>query len=59
MYSQMKSYYNRRDVLYHEFEEKMSQRAQLFRVPDLVKDISDLSGLMELGDVLKKGEKKS
>ena len=59
MYSEMKAYYNERDVLYHEFEEKMAKRAQIFRVPDLVKDISDLSGLIELGEVLKKGEKKS
>lgn len=59
MYSQMKSYYNRRDVLYRGFEEKMSHQAQIFRVPDLVKDISDLAGLQELGEVIKKGEKKS
>ncbi|MGE5086338.1 MAG: ArsA family ATPase [Bacillota bacterium] len=57
LYSQMKSYYNQRDVIYRQFELKMSKEARIVRIPDLVKDISDLSGLEELSALMSEEEK--
>nr|BFD61161.1 ArsA family ATPase [Bdellovibrio sp. CKG001]BFD68832.1 ArsA family ATPase [Bdellovibrio sp. HAGR004] len=59
LYSQMRSYYNQRDQLYRQFEAGMKGDARVFRIPDLVKDISDLSGLEELGALIVEGEKKA
>lgn len=59
LYSQMRSYYNQRDVLYQNFEANMKKDARVFRIPDLVKDISDLSGLEELSGLIVEGEKKA
>ncbi|WII72676.1 ArsA-related P-loop ATPase [Bdellovibrio sp. 22V] len=59
MYSQMKAYYTQRDRLYQGFETTMRKEARVFRIPDLVKDISDLSGLEELGALIVEGEKKA
>ncbi|MFM6930077.1 MAG: ArsA family ATPase [Bdellovibrio sp.] len=57
LYSQMKNYYNQRDVIYRQFESKMSKEARVFRIPDLVKDISDLSGIEELSALISEEEK--
>lgn len=59
LYSQMRSYYNQRDQLYQQFEAGMKADARVFRIPDLIKDISDLSGLEELGALIVEGEKKA
>lgn len=59
LYSQMRSYYNQRDQLYQQFESGMKDEARVFRIPDLVKDISDLSGLDELSALIVEGEKKA
>jgi anion-transporting ArsA/GET3 family ATPase len=56
LYSQMKSYYNQRDAIYRQFETKMSQQARVLRIPDLVKDISDLAGLEELSTLIREQE---
>ncbi|HWU44316.1 MAG TPA: ArsA-related P-loop ATPase [Bdellovibrio sp.] len=52
LYMKMKSFYNQRDVLCQKFEEKMAKEARVLRVPDLAKDISDLSGLEELSQIV-------
>lgn len=57
LYMQMRSYYNERDVLYQRFEANMRKEARVFRIPDLVKDIADLSGLEELSATIVEGEK--
>ncbi|AFY03319.1 ArsA family ATPase [Bdellovibrio bacteriovorus] len=59
LYSQMRSYYNQRDQLYQQFESGMKNQARVFRIPDLVKDISDLGGLEELSALIVEGEKKA
>lgn len=59
LYSEMRSYYNQKDVIYQQFEAKIKTQAQVFRVPDLVKDISDLSGLEELSALIAEGESKA
>lgn len=59
LYTEMKSYYNQRDVLYQNFEASMKKDARVFRIPDLVKDIADLSGLNELSELILEGEKKA
>ncbi len=59
LYSQMRSYYNQRDQLYQQFESGMKSQARVFRIHDLVKDISDLGGLEELSALIVEGEKKA
>lgn len=59
LYSQMRSYYNQRDKLYQQFEAGMKNQARIFRIPDLVKDVSDLGGLEELSALIVEGEKKA
>lgn len=59
LYSQMRSYYNQRDLIYKQFEENIKSEARVFRIPDMVKDISDLTGLEELADLIAEGEKKA
>lgn len=59
LYTQMRSYYNQRDLVYQKFEANIRSEARVFRIPDMVKDISDLSGLEELGDLIAVGEKKA
>lgn len=59
LYSQMRSYYNQRDQIYQRFEAGFKNEARVFRIPDMVKDISDLSGLEEIGDLIAEGEKKA
>lgn len=59
LYSQMRSYYNQRDLIYQQFEANIKSDARVFRIPDMVKDISDLSGLEEIGDLIVVGEKKA
>jgi anion-transporting ArsA/GET3 family ATPase len=44
-YEQMKSYYNKKNQLYNQFESDLGNDARIFRIPDLMKDISDLKGL--------------
>ncbi|KHD88072.1 MAG: adventurous gliding motility protein R [Bdellovibrio sp. ArHS] len=58
LYSQMRSYYNQKEVLYSKFEATIKKDARVFRIPDLVKDISDLTGLEELSTLIVEGEKK-
>lgn len=58
LYKQMKSFYNQRDALYQHFESRMQKEARILRIPDLVKDISDLSGLEELSQLIKERELK-
>lgn len=52
LYSEMKSYYGVRDVAYKQFESRMEKEAHVVRIPDLVKDISDLSGLDQLSRLI-------
>lgn len=59
LYTQMRSYYNQRDLVYQKFEANIKSEARVFRIPDMVKDISDLSGLEEIGDLIAVGEKKA
>lgn len=59
LYSQMRSYYNQRDLIYQQFEANIRKEARVFRIPDLVKDISDLRGLEELSGLIAEGEKKA
>lgn len=59
LYSQMRNYYNQKDQLYKKFEASMKKDARIFRIPDLVKDISDLSGLEEVSALIVEGEKKA
>jgi hypothetical protein len=53
----MKTYYNHRDAIYRLFEKKMSREARVLRIPDLVKDVSDLSGLEEISALITEEEK--
>ncbi|WP_413585696.1 ArsA family ATPase [Bdellovibrio sp. HCB274] len=57
LYMQMKTYYNHRDAIYRQFEKKMSRDARVLRIPDLVKDVSDLSGLEEISALITEEEK--
>ncbi|MGZ3770843.1 MAG: ArsA family ATPase [Bdellovibrio sp.] len=59
LYSQMRAYYNQRDKIYQNFENSIKNEARVFRIPDMVRDISDLSGLEEIGDLIVGGEKKA
>jgi anion-transporting ArsA/GET3 family ATPase len=58
LYSQMKEYYAHRESLYQAFEKRWAQQARIFRIPDMVKDISDLQALKEMTQLLSQGEKK-
>lgn len=57
LYSQMRDYYTQKDLIYRAFEAKIKNDARVFRIPDLVKDISDLNGLEELSGLIVEGEK--
>lgn len=59
VYEQMRSYYLKKDRLYKNFESTIGKDVRVFRIPDLPHDISDLSGLHEVGKLLLEGEKKS
>lgn len=59
LYSQMRTYYTQKDLIYQQFEANIKSEARVFRIPDMVKDISDLSGLEEIGDLIAVGEKKA
>ncbi len=59
LYTQMRNYYNQRDLIYQSFEAQIKKDARVFRIPDLVKDISDLKGLEELAVVIQAGERKA
>ncbi|MEN0057557.1 MAG: ArsA-related P-loop ATPase [Bdellovibrio sp.] len=59
LYKQMRAYYAQKNRLYQNFESHIDKNVQIFRIPDLVKDISDLSGLEELSVLLLEGEKKT
>lgn len=58
-FMQMKSYYGQRDILYKQFEDRMNKEARVLRIPDLVKDISDLSGLEGLSQLIAESEERS
>lgn len=58
LYKALKSYYQQREELYVAFEKRWAQQARIFRIPDMVKDISDLAALKELTHLLSLGEKK-
>lgn len=55
-YEKMKSYYNRRDVLYRQFESRFGREARVLRIPDLMNDVSDLKGLEELSNLMNQEE---
>lgn len=59
LYSQMRSYYHQKDLIYKNFEAKIRGQVRVFRIPDLVSDISDIAGLEELSALIMEGEKKS
>jgi anion-transporting ArsA/GET3 family ATPase len=59
VYEEMRSYYLKKDRLYKNFESTIGKDVRVFRIPDLPHDISDLSGLNEVGKLLIEGEKKS
>lgn len=58
LYTQMRKYYEEKDHLYKSFEDKIKRHAKIYRIPDLVKDISDIHGLENLGEILIAGEQK-
>ena len=58
LYLQMKEYYAHRESLYQAFEKRWAQQARIFRIPDMVRDISDLQALKEMTQLLSQGEKK-
>jgi len=58
-YTQMKSYYSAREEAYQQFESRLSRDARIFRIPDLVSDISDLQGLEEFSKLIAQEEKKA
>jgi anion-transporting ArsA/GET3 family ATPase len=57
LYKDLKSYYQHREELYVHFEKRWGQQARIFRIPDMVRDISDLSALKEMTHLLSQGEK--
>lgn len=59
LYAQMRSYYYQKDLIYQSFEAKIRNQVRVFRIPDLVKDIADISGLEELSRLIVEGEKKA
>lgn len=58
LYEQMRSYYVQKDLIYQKFEDKIKNQVQIFRVPDLGQDISDLQGLQNLSALILEGERK-
>ncbi len=58
LYKNLKSYYQHREELYVNFEKRWAQQARIFRIPDMVKDISDLAALKEMTHLLSQGEKR-
>jgi anion-transporting ArsA/GET3 family ATPase len=58
MYIQLRNYYLERDQLYKSFEDKIRQHVKIYRIPDLVKDVADIFGLENLGEILVAGEQK-
>lgn len=59
LYAQMRSYYYQKDLIYQNFEAKIRSQARVFRIPDLVRDISDIAGLEALSALIVEGEGKS
>lgn len=59
LYTKMRSYYRQKDLIYQQFEAKIKKQVRIFRIPDMVKDISDVEGLEGLGNQLVEGEKKT
>lgn len=59
LYSEMRAYYHEKDLLYQKFEASIKKEAQVFRIPDLPNDISDIKGLESFGELILEGEKKS
>ncbi len=58
LYLSMQKYYSHREELYQSFEKRWAQQARIFRIPDMVQDISDLQSLEKLTQILSAGEKK-
>lgn len=58
LYSQLKSYYSHREEIYTNFEKRWGTQARIFRIPDMVQDISDLASLEQLTHLLSQGEKR-
>jgi Oxyanion-translocating ATPase len=51
-YEKMKSYYTRKNQLYTQFEKQLGRDVQVYRIPDLMKDISDLKGLESFSEII-------
>lgn len=51
-FEKMKSYYQKRSDHYATFEERVKKYGPVYRVPDLVIDISDLTGLEKVSSLL-------
>lgn len=57
LFLEMKQYYQKRQQLYSEFAMTLPKDVDLYRIPDMVEDISDLKGLEKISALLKLGDK--
>lgn len=56
LFLQMKHYYQKRQQQYSDFAATLQKDVDLYRVPDMVEDISDLQGLEKISELLKQGD---
>lgn len=59
LYEKMRSYFSQKDLIYRQFEAKIKNQVHVFRIPDLVKDISDIQGLEKLSQLIVEGKAKA
>lgn len=56
LFLEMKQYYQMRQQQYSNFADTLQKSVQLYRIPDMVEDISDIQGLEKISALLKRGD---
>ncbi len=55
LYAQLVEYYRDREELFNKFSIRMSQQSEIVRLPEMQNEISNLSGVSLIADLLEKG----
>ncbi len=55
LHEEMQLYYQKKDAVFSQFEKTIPKTVQVYRVPDLMNDVSDLKDLLEFSEILKNG----
>ena len=56
LYHEMSRYYQKKDIIFQQFEKTIPRKVEVYRIPDLMNDVSDLKDLIELGQIFMRSE---